>query len=209
MIFELGLLPSGHLQGISTPDQHDPVESPRQARIRKAFARHSGEGLFMLASSQQGADLPPSLLYWRDFAGQHLSARCLVPETDPARPQAIEPLAESDSTALLLAAPPMRGAEYLTAPVLAQLWALLDNWVREQSQTHGGLGAFLEKHAPRWHQLGRVCFHLAEYKNDPDYPFAFMATYAPELVAQEGGRVRYQPLGRALREYAGAKTNAP
>ncbi|MGW8322038.1 MAG: response regulator, partial [Thermodesulfobacteriota bacterium] len=38
---------------------------------------------------------------------------------------------------------------------------------------------------------------------DPDYPFAFLATYAPGLTA--GARVQYQPLSKALREYAGAK----
>ncbi len=205
MVFELGLLPSGHLLGHSAPGDDDTVENPRLARIRKAFARHAGEGLFLLASDHHSADLPPSLLYWRGFAGQYLSARCLVPETDPVQSDAIEPLDAMDSSALLLAAPPMRGAEYLTASVLAELWTLLDDWVRERCRTHGGLGAFLEKQAPRWHQIGRVCFHLAENKNEPHYPFAFIATYAPEFAAQDGGRIRYQPLGQALREYTGTK----
>jgi len=97
----------------------------------------------------------------------------------------------------------MQGAEYLSATVLQDLRSLLDSWVCEQIQVFGGLDAFLAKKAPHWHQVGRVCFHLAENKNDPDYPFAFMATYAPELSAQ--GRVRHQPLSRALQEYAGAK----
>jgi len=79
----------------------------------------------------------------------------------------------------------------------------LDLWVCEQIQAFGSLAGVLAKKAPQWHQVGRVCFHLAENKNDPDYPFAFMATYAPELSGQ--GRVRYQPLNRALQEYAGAK----
>ena len=51
--------------------------------------------------------------------------------------------------------------------------------------------------------MGRVCFHLAENRRDPDFPFAFLATYAPSVSA--GGRVQYQPLSQALRQYAGAK----
>src|SRR5690606_8965992 len=53
------------------------------------------------------------------------------------------------------------------------------------------------------HQVGRVCFHLAENRRDPDFPFAFLATYAPGLGA--GARIQYQPLSNALREYAGTK----
>ncbi|MAG93414.1 MAG: ATP-dependent helicase, partial [Planctomycetaceae bacterium] len=46
-------------------------------------------------------------------------------------------------------------------------------------------------------------FHLAENRRDPDYPFAFLATYAPGVKG--GGRVQYQPLSKALEQYAGAK----
>jgi non-specific serine/threonine protein kinase len=61
----------------------------------------------------------------------------------------------------------------------------------------------MKKHAPIWQQVGRVCFHLAENKSDPKFPFAFLATYAPRL--SRAGQVQYQPLGRALQEYAGQR----
>ncbi|MEJ2612790.1 MAG: DEAD/DEAH box helicase [Candidatus Thiodiazotropha sp.] len=132
-----------------------------------------------------------------------MSDRCLLAQADPLQPDPIEPLTAAETTPLLMSAPPMRGAEYLSAPVLQEIRSLLDHWVCEQIRSHGGLDALLAKKAPQWHQVGRVCFHLAENKNDPDFPFAFMATYVPELSAQ--GRIRHQPLNRALQEYAGAK----
>ena len=46
-----------------------------------------------------------------------------------------------------------------------------------------------------------MTFHLAENKRDPEYPFAFLATYANGLTSQ--GKVRHEPLGRALQQYAG------
>ena len=52
-----------------------------------------------------------------------------------------------------------------------------------------------------WHQVGRVCFHLAENKRDSEHPFAFLATYSRGISS--GARVQYQPLSQALREYAG------
>ena len=54
--------------------------------------------------------------------------------------------------------------------------------------------------------MGRVCFHLAENRNDPERPFAFMATYASGFGAS--GRVKHLPLRRALQQYAGAKNRA-
>jgi len=80
----------------------------------------------------------------------------------------------------------------------------LDQWVRQDiNHFKKGFDAWLEKKAPLWHQVGRVCFHLAENKSDPNLPFAFLATYAPKLSAK--GKVQYQPLGKALNEYAGER----
>ena len=98
----------------------------------------------------------------------------------------------------------MQGAEYLTEAALQDVWRDLDAWVRGQVASFGqGLSGFLKQRAPLWHQVGRVCFHLAENRRDPEYPFAFLATYAPSLAG--GARVQYQPLSKALQQYAGAK----
>ena len=66
-----------------------------------------------------------------------------------------------------------------------------------------GLAGFLQRRAPLWHQVGRVCFHLAENRRSEEFPFAFLATYAPSVAS--GSRVQYQPLSTALRELAGAE----
>ncbi len=201
--FDLGLLPSGHLHCFPSIADDTTDKAIHIAPIGKAFGRSVGEGLFTLAARKNGADLSPSLQYWRSFACKYLSERCLLTPADPQQPDPIEPFTATETMPLLLSMPPMRGAEYLSAPVLQEIRSLLDSWVREQIQAVGGLNTLLAKRAPQWHQVGRVCFHLAENKNDPDFPFAFMATYAPELTAQ--GRIRHQPLSRALQEYAGAK----
>ncbi len=201
--FDIGLLPSGHLHGFSSTIADETDNKRDVSSIERAFSRSVGEGLFSLAAIKSGAGLSPSLQYWRNFASQYLSERCLLTPVEPHQPEPVEPFTDGETAPLLLSAPPMRGAEYLSVTVLQDLRSMLDHWVCEQIQTFAGLDAFLGKKAPHWHQVGRVCFHLAENKTDVDYPFAFMATYAPELSAQ--GRVRHQPLSRALQEYAGAK----
>ncbi len=91
----------------------------------------------------------------------------------------------------------------MTAPVLLDVCRSLDEWTTEAIVSVGGLTAFLQSRAPKWHQVGRVCFHLAENKNDLDRPFAFLATYATGFGA--GGRLKHIPLRKALEQYAGAK----
>jgi len=202
---ELGVLPSGHLQLFSTEDESDTGRKTGQAVIANAFARGIAEGLIALAAKDNAADLSPVLGYWRTFTCRYLAERCQMTPANPARPDQIDALEEQQTASLLESTPPMRGAEYLSPQGLNAIWFWLDDWVCTQIRRHGGLGAVLEQHAPRWHQIGRVCFHLAENRLDRDYPFAFMATYAPELSSQSHGQIRHQPLAKALQAYAGAR----
>jgi non-specific serine/threonine protein kinase len=64
------------------------------------------------------------------------------------------------------------------------------------------LQEFLKRRNPAWNLVGRVHFNLAENRQDPEAPFAFLATYTPRLSAQ--AKAQHLPLGQALKEYAGA-----
>ena len=144
------------------------------------------------------------MAYWRGFAGRYLTELCHTPETAGAQLEAIPPPSSDQLASLVLSVPPMPGAEYLAEATLEALWTDLDAWARgEIAHCTGGLTEFLKQRTPLWHQVGRVCFHLAENKRNPEYPFAFLATYATGMAA--GGRVQYQPLSKALQQYAGAK----
>ena len=201
---DLILSPSGDLR-MRAPEG-DPPEppSPWMKRVRAAFSDSRGAGLFALAATIPDEALSPSMGFWRDFAGRYLGRLCRQPETVDDPFASVEPLAEADRASLVLSAPPMEGGEYLSRDVLQDLWDSLSGWVRDAvTESAMDLPAWLKKHAAAWRQVGRVCFHLAENRRDPELPFAFMATYAPDLSS--GGRIRYRPLGKALQEYAGAK----
>jgi non-specific serine/threonine protein kinase len=204
---ELGLTPSGRISARCTLDGagRGAASAAGRAleRVAEAFTTSQGEGLFLLASERFDAPLPPSWAYWRALSTQYLQTLCLNPEIAGLELESIPPPND------LLAdwtrnAPPMQGAEYLSEAVLANLWQELDAWVRAAVQAGGtGLTGFLQKRAPLWHQVGRVCFHLAENRRSEEYPFAFLATYAPSVAS--GCRVQYQPLSTALRELAGTR----
>ncbi|MDF7798126.1 DEAD/DEAH box helicase [Pontiellaceae bacterium B1224] len=170
----------------------------RDASFRElaSFAKSDAAGLIALAGNKPGPNVDSSTNYWRSFGSLFLRALCHIPEGQPLdvpSPPSTE-LAE-----LVLNAPPMRGAEYLSPSTLSNLWKRLEKWTKEQQI---GLPDFLETHAPLWSRVGRVTLHLAENKGDPEFPFAFMATYAAGLT--KSGRIQQLPLGKALKEYAGA-----
>ncbi len=209
MSVELAFTPAGHIAAIESEHRQSlfsEVDAGQDAekrtrRVAKAFASSPAEGLFTLAAEKLEAALPPSLSYWRSFAGRYLTELCHAPGAEFASIPAPEP-AELDT--IVRSAPPMEGGEYLTREALAEVWSDLDAWVQAEVETsEGGLRGFLKRRAPLWNQVGRVCFHLAENRRDPEYPFAFLATYAPTVTSTS--RIQYQPLGKALQEYSGRR----
>ena len=198
----LGLTPAGHLRW--TPRDGAPVP-PAIAPLQPAFDADWREALFTLAADRIDTHEAPDARFWQQIAERHLTALCHLPEHEPR--VAVEPPSAADCAAWILSAPPIHGGEYLSEDSLQGVWSHLDAWVRETVRdTAGGLPAFLRARAPSWHQVGRVCFHLAENRNDQERPFAFMATYASGFGAS--GRVKHLPLRRALQQYAGAKNRA-
>jgi hypothetical protein len=177
------------------------------AKILQTLASSQPEGLFTLAAQPDGSSLPSDLLYWHDFASHYLTRLCHVPELTGGSFEAIQPPDNEQLSKTLLSVPPMIGAEYLTVDRLLATWNEIDAWVRQEAAAHAnGLPGFLTERAPLWRQVGRVCFHLAENKQDVLFPFAFLATYVPGL--SRSARTRHQPLGKALEQYAGAKNKA-
>ena len=168
------------------------------------------EILLRLVGPALSEPLPPAWAWWRDFASSYLHALCHAPTPDAAEsdkaaaPDSVAPPSAADFASRLLSAPPMTGGEYLSVDGLSALWAGLDRHARALASAHpDGLSGWAQSLNPAWRRVGRVCFHLAENKRDPDRPFAFLATYAARLAA--GGRLQHMPLSRALTEFAGAK----
>ncbi len=164
-----------------------------------ATLRLPGDGdwrelLLALASDRPSE---PDLAFWRLYARRYLTSLCQLP---PGQQPPIPP--EAERTQLSQNAPPMEGGEYLSPDSLAQIWTQVDHWVQQQIAQES-LDHFLQEHAPRWRQVGRVYFHLAENKDNEERPFAFLATYTTGL--SQGGRLQHVPLRKSLETYAGER----
>ena len=197
------LTPHGHLTLIEDRDA-SALEPELAQRLQDAFVRGSGHGLLQLGASEVGVALPPVFSYWREFGARYVTAVCTLPEGGARSiKRSIPAPPDAELAWLALAAPPMTGAEYLTATVLQYLWQELDSaFGLELSESKCGVQDFLKRRNAAWNLVGRVHFNLAENRKDEAAPFAFLATYTTRLSAH--AKAQHLPLGQALREYAGA-----
>lgn len=175
---------------------------PSLASIREKFIKNWKEGWFCLAANKITTN-DPSSLYWQAIASHYLTTLCHLPsDVKFVFPQ----IPENDFLEKwTLRAPPMVGGEYLSKDGLRLLFKELDKWVNKTATECGDIHSFLALWAPKWSQVGRVCFHLAENKKDTDRPFAFLATYSIGFGTE--GKLKHLPLKEALQRYSGAKNN--
>lgn len=198
------LTPHGRL--IIERDKDAPaLDAELAQRIEAAFTRGSGHGLLALGADEIGVALPLAFSFWREFAALYVTGVCTRP-IDTAEPHRAHPPTphKSEFDQFVLAAPPITGAEYLSAAVLNDLWQELDRafWA-ELTEAKRSIEEFLKRRNPAWNLVGRVHFNLAENRKDEAAPFAFLATYTTRLSAH--AKAQHVPLGQALREYAGAE----
>ena len=198
---EIRLTPTGQLRWEAPSDLS---ETAVLSGLRKIFEKDCYVGLFKLTADKCDTGNSLTLRFWQEIAKQYITQLCHIPESESDI--SVEAPSSADYATWLLTAPPMSGGEYLTESVLQEIWTQLDQWVRVAITSSGGLKTFLHQEAPQWQQVGRVCFHLAENKADPAYPFAFMATYATGFGS--AGQLKHLPLRKALEQYAGARNRS-
>ncbi len=173
-------------------------------RIATAFADGAGAGILHLGAVEVDTELPPAFAFCRDLGKRFVTELCHLPGVEAQRPDVEVPPPPEGWDEVLAAAPPMRGAEYLSAETLAALWGQAQVALRvELAAFDGTVEAYLHRANVLWNVVGRVHFHLGENKRDPELPFAFVATYTARVSA--AARAQHVPLGQALREYAGAQ----
>ena len=147
--------PHGRLTLIQADDA--PVlEAEAAKRLQAAFARGSGHGLLQLGAGEVSTVLPAVLSYWRDFAARYVTALCTLPDIEDS---GVEVQIASPTAEVLLsiaeAAPPMAGAEYVSAAALGSLWqALGAALATELGETGSSVQAFLHDHDPAWNLVG-------------------------------------------------------
>ena len=92
------------------------------------------------------------------------------------------------------------GSEYVDREwIRAQFSALLDIYKKEIKSYDGTVSLYLADKSQKLKVPERIFFHLVE-NTEPEYPFAFLATYSTKV---KGNRIEHKPLQYALTEYKG------
>jgi SNF2 domain-containing protein/SNF2 helicase protein/helicase-like protein len=195
----LAVSSSGHPRVFASVEADDALAGTRAAAVRDAFERGAGAGVLHLGAVEVGTELPPPFAFYRDLGHELILRVCAHPDLETLRGRVhVEP--PSDRLEQMASAtPPMMGGEYVSASALAETWREAGEALRHEVATfRGPVAEWLHAKNGAWSTVGRVCFHLAENKRDPEAPFAFLATYTTRLSAK--GAPQHRPLGHALEE---------
>ncbi len=203
MLHQLCVTPNGHLRLLpASEDALDDGAAICSAGFVKAIQESTFAGLTRLASQGAESDCQPmtaALGFWRQFARHYFAAVCRQASQTSARWNPPEAPDEATLDQWLQSAPPMRGLEYTSLATLQNLWTGLDEYTRQQiASRKQNVADYLKSLDPVWNLVGRVTFHLAENKRNPEAPFAFMATYTQQQSKQ--GSPQHIPLSEALKE---------
>src|SRR5690349_589169 len=99
------------------------------SRLAAAFAQGTGTGLLQLGGGEVGRVLPPVFVWWRSFASRYVAGLCLQAPAGEGNGHAALPQIpapdQAELATLVLTAPMMTGAEYLTEDVLRRCWTEL------------------------------------------------------------------------------------
>jgi hypothetical protein len=168
-----------------------------RARLLAAVGLGTGYVVLQLGLAHVDDALPPALAWVRELGKRFATRLCAEPILDEQRERSAPAATDTELEALRQAVPPLLGAEYVSVEVLRAWWsAAADAYVTQLRALGGTLQAWLGSYGSAWHVVGKVCFHLAENPNDPELPFAFLATYVTRATAKSA--VAHAPLSRAL-----------
>ena len=203
----LAVSPSGVPYTRAPEDGDDALDAAPVVRIATAFARGAGAGVLHLGAVEVGTPLPAPFAYFRDLGHELVASVCARADLEEIRDRVDVAAPSERLAAMAAAAPPMTGAEYVTSETLGATWvAAVEALRRELSAWRETVASYLRSKHAAWSVVGRVHFHLAENKRDPDAPFAFLASYATRLSSS--GVPQHRPLGHALEQYGAPRDRA-
>lgn len=201
-VISLSLSPHGQLYLYSDSEGTEVLSKTAAKLINSFFSMHGAIGLLRLGLTQFEEPLPESFSFWKKYSQLFITELCKTADIHDKThiPAIIFP--QEEVIKLINEAPFIRGIEYFDEETALKLWKNLEEALAEELTTiKGSLSDYLASFHSSWNTVGRVCFHLAENKNNPEFPFAFLATYTTGLSNK--ANTQHLPIGKALEEYSG------
>ena len=178
------------------PDLNDTTEVKAFAEGQKWKKNPMGM-LYELGAGAKPDTMTSSARFLYTVSAAFFKRLTELPELEIAREKAKVTLDQATTDYLMEAVPFGVGAENITETWLKNIFKGLKKVFKEQIREYdGSVEMYLTEKNQDLHVPERVFFHLVE-QDDPETPFAFMATYATKA----GNKIAHYPLKYALTEY--------
>lgn len=205
--FTIAISPAGHLYLNDSTGSSELLDGKIAQKIQELWNNDYAVGLLRLGLASMPTGLTPSISFWQEFSREFVAQICRHPDNIETKTKLIPVPTQQELTYFLEKAPFMLGGEYLNLDALKNLWHELNQaLLRELTSYSFNIQNYFNAYHANWNFVGRVCFHLAENKDNSTYPFAFLATYTTRLAGNS--QLQHLPLGKALQEHSGEKNKA-
>ncbi len=132
--YTLAVSPSGLPRLVPAAPDDDPIARDRRAALVEAFEIGPGAGVLHLGAVEVGTDWPPAFSYYREIGHELVARVCAHPDLETLRHRIVVEPPLDDLERLANAAPPMKGAEYVTAESLATVWREVNQALAEDGR---------------------------------------------------------------------------
>lgn len=197
----------GKLEFIFTVDSFlmDDVDNkkfkPADENWRQQFQKDKYKALYELGFEDAKNDESQSMSFLHFLSEIFLETLTNQSELELTRENAVIVLDEAMRNRLLNSVPFALGTENINEFWLNGIFDKLAAIYRKEiSKYKGTVAEYLSRKRKDLRIPERVFFHLVEDKDDEEYPFAFLATYATK---DKRGKIRHVPLKYALSEFKG------
>ena len=168
---------------------------------RQQFNKDKYKALYELGFDDSKTEESPSLSFLHFLSESFLESLTSQPELELMRENAVILPNEAIKNRLLNSVPFALGTENINENWLNGIFDKLSEIYRKEISKHKGTVAlYLSRKRKNLRIPERVFFHLVEDKDNEEYPFAFLATYATK---DKRGKIHHMPLKYALNEFKG------
>ena len=165
------------------------------------FKANKFQALYDLGFEGVSKSESPSLAFLHLLSETFIELLMDLPELEIARTSVTVTVDDNAKNRLLNAVPFALGSEYIDTDWLTNAFdKLTEVFKREIENYSDSVAKYFAGKRKDLRVPERVFFHLVEAKDNADYPFAFLATYATK---DSQGKVRHMPLAHALKEFNG------
>ena len=166
---------------------------------QKRFVKNKYQALYELGFDNRVKPNTQSFTFLHFLAQKFIEYLTSIPEIELIHGELKAVIPEEFKNVVLASVPFVLGAEFINEQWLNGIFAkLVSIFNSEISHYDGTVAEYLSGKSQSLKLPERIFFHIVENKNDNEYPFAFLATYATN---NEAMKIQHVPLSYALNEF--------